>query len=87
MPLTPWGLSARAAAAAESLKAMGIHYVHELLSAAESSSHRPQLKQLLRKDLDRVLEQARTSLPLPNRIWRRADDHSARAPPCNFESA
>ena len=56
---------------------MGINHVHELLSVSESAVLRPQLKNLLRKDLDRVLEQARTSLPLPNRIWLRDDDHSA----------
>ena len=59
---------------------MGINFVHELLSAADSAALRSQLKVLLRKDLERVLEQARTSLPLPNRIWRRADDHSACLP-------
>lgn len=62
--------------AAENLRRMGVHNVQDLLEASESAQLRPQLKALLRKDLECVLEQARTSLPLPNRIWRAADDHS-----------
>ncbi|KAK3237479.1 hypothetical protein CYMTET_52448 [Cymbomonas tetramitiformis] len=61
--------------AAENLRKTNIQNVKQLLAASQRDELRAQLKQILRKDLDCVLEHARTAVPLPLRVWTRADGY------------